>query len=188
MAAVLVAPQRNVEPLREPAPRPLRVRARPVCSGCRGMNRMALISVDVDELTDVLRAAAPKESGAFFLLREGRGARGRRLLAVDPVFPTGDTWETQAEGQLRPTAQWISAAISKATAERSGLLFVHSHPDPGHPIGLSPIDRSAVLSLAETIGPLLEGPFAAAVVHPEGWAGVVVDEGELVTIERIVSV
>jgi hypothetical protein len=148
------------------------------------MNRLALIQVDVDELLDVLHHAEPQESGAFFLLREGRGVRGRRLLGVDPIFPPGDAWEAQHEDQLRPSARWISTAISKAVTERAGLLFVHSHPDPGHPVGFSPTDRSAILSLAETIGPILEGPFAAAVVHPEGWAGTVVEEGVLARSSR----
>jgi hypothetical protein len=135
-----------------------------------------------------LRNAEPHESGAFFLLREGRGVHGRRLLAVDPIFPTGGAWEAQHEDQLRPSARWISVAISRAVSEHAGLLFVHSHPDPGHPIGFSPTDCSAILSLAETIGPILEGPFAAAVVHPEGWAAAVVEGRMLAPIERIVSV
>ena len=152
------------------------------------MNRLALVSVDVADLLDVLRDAAPRESGAFFLLREGRGVRGRRLLAADPVFPTGDAWERQAEGQLRPGARWISSAVSKAVDQRAGLLFVHSHPDPLHPIGFSAVDASSILSLGATLGPILDGPFAAAVVHPEGWAGALVEEEQLSPIERIVSV
>ena len=152
------------------------------------MNRLALLDADVDELLDVLHDAQPRESGAFFLLREGCGLRGRRLLAVDPIFPTDDVWEAQHEGQLRPSARWVSVAISRAVAEHAGLLFVHSHPDPGHPVGFSPLDRSTILSLAETIGPILEGPFAAAVVHPEGWAGAVVEEATLAPLGRIVSV
>jgi molybdopterin/thiamine biosynthesis adenylyltransferase len=152
------------------------------------MNRLAIVSVDVEDLLDVLHDAAPRESGAFFLLREGRGVRGRRLLAADPVFPAGGAWERQAEGQLRPGARWISSAVSKAVEQRTGLLFVHSHPDPLHPIGFSSVDVSSMLSLGATIGPILEGPFAAAVVHPEGWAGALVDEEQLSPIERIVSV
>ena len=152
------------------------------------MNRLVLLHIDCDELNDILRAAAPRESGAFFLLREGRGARGRRLLAVDPMFPPEDAWEDQHENQLRPSARWISAAISNAVTNRAGLLFVHSHPDPLHPIGFSSIDRSSIASLAETVGPILEGPFAAAVVHPEGWAAAVVDGGTLQDVPRIVSI
>jgi hypothetical protein len=152
------------------------------------MNRLALLQVDVDELVDLLNAAAPRESGAFLLLRDGRGIRGRRLLAVDPIFPPDDAWDRQHEGQLRPSARWISAAISRAVTEHAGLLFVHSHPDPGHPIGFSPIDRRAILALAETISPILEGPFGAAVAHPEGWAACVIEAGELRPVDRIVSV
>ncbi len=152
------------------------------------MNRLALISVDAHELLDVLYDAAPQESGAFFLVREGSGARGRRLLAVDPIFPSADVWERQGEGQLRPSARWISAAVSRAVTEHAGLLFVHSHPDPRHPVGFSQIDRSSILSLAETIGPILEGPFAAAVAHPKGWAAGVVEDGRLIRIERVASI
>jgi hypothetical protein len=152
------------------------------------VNRLALMHVDVAELGAVLRQAEPRETGAFFLLREGRGVRGRRFLAVDPIFPTDSAWEDQQEGRLRPKAQWISAAISKAANEGAGLLFVHSHPDPGHPLGFSPTDRSALAALGGTISPILDGPFAAAVVHPEGWAAAVIEDDELTPIERIVAV
>ena len=151
------------------------------------MNRLAFIQVDLDKLLDIMRDAEPQESGAFFLLREGRGARGRRLLASDPVFPRGDAWEVQQQDQLRPSARWISGAVSKAITEHAGLLFVHSHPDPGQPIGLSPADRSSITSLAQTIAPMLEGPFAAAVVHPEGWAASVWEHSGFSPVDRIVS-
>jgi hypothetical protein len=151
------------------------------------MNRLALLQVDVDELHDLLRAAEPNESGAFLLLREGRGKRGTRFLATDPIIPPDDAWERQGESQLRPSARWISAAISKAVSNKAGLLFVHSHPDPGYPIGFSAVDLTAIAALAETIGPILEGPFAAAVVHPEGWAASVIDGDQLVPIPSIIS-
>lgn len=77
------------------------------------MNRLVFIQVDLDELLDIVHDAEPRETGAFFLLREGRGAHGRRLLAAEPLFPTGDAWEAQREDQLRPSARWISAAISR---------------------------------------------------------------------------
>src|SRR6266496_1956317 len=159
MEKVLLAPQRHLESSRKPAARSLRVHAGALRPGSGRVNRLAFIQVDVDELLDVLHGAEPRESGAFFLLRAGRGTLGRRLLAADPIFPLGDVWEAQQEDQLRPSAQWISSAISKAVTEHSGLLFVHSHPDPGHPIGFSPADRSSITSLAQTIAPMLEGPF-----------------------------
>jgi hypothetical protein len=55
------------------------------------VNRIALLQVDIEEMEDVLRASAPLEEGCFMLLREGRGTRGRRLMALDPILlpPTG---------------------------------------------------------------------------------------------------
>lgn len=152
------------------------------------MTRLSLLQVDVAELLEVLRADAPRESGAFFLLREGRGARTRRFIAVDPIFPPHDAWDTQREDQLRPSGRWVSAAVSKAISEQAGLLFVHSHPDPGHPLGFSEADRVAIHSLAHTLGPILEGPFGAAIVHPGGWAACVVEGAALRPVQRIVSI
>ncbi len=152
------------------------------------MNRLALLQIDVDEVTDVLSASAPLEDGCFLLLREGIGARGRRLLAVDPLFAPDDVWEVQGRGQLRPSARWISAIISRAVSTEAGLLFVHSHPYPGHPIGFSQTDLSAILALAKTIGPILDGPFGAAVVHPGGWIAAVVDDAGLRPVDRVLSV
>ena len=152
------------------------------------MNRLVLVQPDTTEVADILRRAEPRESGAFLLLHEGRGATGRRLLATDPIFPPEDAWESQERHQLRPSSRWISAAVSKAVTEHAGLLFIHSHPAPDHPVGFSPTDRSAIGSLARTIGPILEGPFGAAVVHPEGWAAVVAEDDQLVPVERITSI
>lgn len=152
------------------------------------MNRLALLQIDVAEITDILLGSAPLEDGCFLLLREGRGVSGRRLLAVDPIFAPADGWEAQAPDQLRPSARWISATISRAVEEKAGLLFIHSHPNPAYPVGFSSTDRSAMVSLAETIGPILEGPFAAAVVHPHGWVAAVVEEGGLRLIDRIVAI
>lgn len=152
------------------------------------MIRLALLQADVDELTALLDDAAPFESGAFLLLREGRGRSGRRLLASDLILPGDDSWERQNEGQLRPSARWISASISRAIAADAGLLFVHSHPDPGYPVGFSAVDVRAIGALGETIGPILPGPFAAAVVHPEGWAAAVVDGDSMVEVSRITAV
>lgn len=152
------------------------------------MNRLALLQVDVDELLHIVHAAEPNESGAFFLLREGCGVLGRRFVAADPMFPSEGAWDRQLEGQLRPSARWVSAAISKAIANNAGLLFIHSHPDPRYPLGFSSADRGAIAALADTIVPMLEGPFAAAVVHPEGWAAGVVQAGGLVPLTSIVSV
>lgn len=152
------------------------------------MIRLAVLQESAETLKNHLALHAPLETGAFCLLREGLGANGVRLLAGEVMLPDPNSWELQEEGVLRPTAQCISTAISRAITGRAGLLFVHSHPDSSFPPTLSSIDRSAFLALARTIAPMLEGPFAAAVVHPEGWSGMLWSDGRLRLIERIVSV
>jgi len=152
------------------------------------MIRLAVLQETAEALSNHLALHAPLEAGAFCLLRQGRGTDGLRLLATHALLPEADAWELQGEGVLRPTARYISAAISRAITAQAGLLFVHSHPDPTFPSGLSSVDRSAFKALARTLAPMLEGPFAAAVVHPEGWSGVLWSDGRLCPIERIMGV
>ncbi len=152
------------------------------------MIRLAVLQEAAEAVRDHLALHVPLEAGAFCLLRQGRGRDGLRLLATHALLPEADAWELQGEGVLRPTARYISAAISRAITAQAGLLFVHSHPDPTFPSGLSAVDRSAFEALARTLAPMLDGPFAAAVVHPEGWSGMLWSDGILRPIERIVSV
>jgi hypothetical protein len=152
------------------------------------MIRLAVLERDAKAVRHLLAAAQPKEQGCFLLLRDGRASEGRRLVALDLLLPPDDAWEGQTEGHLRPSARWISAAVSRAVSQRAGLLFIHSHPDSDHPVGLSRRDRSAIASLGAAIAPVLEGPFAAVAVHPEGWAGEVWDGPRLGRIDRLVSV
>ena len=78
--------------------------------------------------------------------------------------------------------------ISRATTEESGLLFIHSHPRAEHPAGFSGVDSGSLEALGETIAPMLDGPFAAAVVHEASWAGATWQSGRIFPIARIVSV
>jgi molybdopterin/thiamine biosynthesis adenylyltransferase len=152
------------------------------------MTRLALHEPPTRILEQHLRASAPLEDGAFYLLREGHGPHDRRLLASELILPPPDAWEEQGEGILRPSARWLSAVVGRAIEANAGLLFVHSHPDANHPASLSPIDTDAMYALGATIGPMLHAPFAGAVVHESGWAGVVWNHGELDSIASIVSV
>lgn len=151
------------------------------------MIRLVLREADVVELELQLAAAAPEEDGAFFLLREGSGVQGTRLVAGEMIPPPKGAWERQAEGQLRPSAQWLSAVISAAVNAKAGLLFVHSHPGALHPAELSAVDEFAVESLGDTLSAILDGPFAATVVHRSSWAGVLWEAGELRPLDTITS-
>ncbi len=102
------------------------------------MNRLVLLDKVTDSITRHLAASAPSEEGAFCLLRQGVGPGGSRLLATEVLLPPPGAWECQERDQLRPTAQWLSAAIGRAIEAQAGLLFLHSHPDPRYPLGFSP--------------------------------------------------
>jgi hypothetical protein len=152
------------------------------------MIRLALLEQTANELQWLLEESAPDESGAFCLLREGKGRQGSRLIATEVLLPPQDAWERQGRGILRPKAKWISAAISCAVRAHAGLLFVHSHPDPCFPLGLSLTDLNAFNSLARNLVPTFDGPFGAAVVHPAGWAGVVWSGSSITPIAAIYKV
>jgi hypothetical protein len=150
--------------------------------------RLALHDPPTRDLEQQLRASAPLEDGAFYVLREGRGVDGRRLLATELLPPPPGAWETQGKGILRPSTRWLTVVISRAVEGRAGLLFVHSHPDADHPAGFSAVDTDAIMALGATVAPILEGPFAAAVVHETGWVGTLWNDGQLEPIERIIAV
>ncbi len=150
------------------------------------MNTLVYLDRAAEVITRHLAASAPREEGAFCLLRQGRTAMGTRLLVTDVILPPPGAWESQRRDQLRPTARWLSAAIGRAIEAKTGLLFLHSHPDPRYPVGFSPVDRSAFMTLARDLAPMLDGPLAAGVVHPHGWSGVVWSDGLLQPVERIV--
>ena len=152
------------------------------------MIRLALAEEVARQLHERFLKPGTKEDGAFCLVREGKGRGGTRLLASEVLWPPANAWERQEVDMLRPSAQWISAAVSMAVQARAGLMFVHSHPNPAFPPGLSCVDQSSFRSLAETLNPTVDGPFAALVVHPQAWAGVVWREGHTEPINRIVGV
>ncbi len=151
------------------------------------MIRLALSDQDAKEFRHHFLAAAPFETGAFFLLRHGVHASGTRLVASQPYFPGISEWDHAGEHQLRPSARLLSAMVSRAQSERSGLLFVHSHPNPDHPPGFSPSDRMALHSLAQVMPKLLDGPFAAAVASRTGWAGEWYEDGQWYAIDRVTA-
>jgi len=152
------------------------------------MTRLAFLEAIAKTLKEHLLQSGDNEQGAFCLIRVGNGHSGPRLLATEALLPPPDAWESQEKDQLRPSARWISSAISLAIQAQSGLMFIHSHPDPRYPIGFSTADNIAFSSLAKTIAPMLDGPFVGVVMHPAGWAGVRWSEGRMVTIDSIVSV
>ena len=128
-----------------------------------------------------------REEGAFCVVRQGRTAMGTRLLVTDVILPTPGAWERQGQDQLRPSARGFRRHWPRHRGQ-SRTLFLHSHPDARFPVEMSLADRIAFTTLARDLAPMLDGPFAAAVVHPYGWSGTLWSDGVLQPIEHMMSV
>lgn len=135
------------------------------------MNRLLFDAQGFELLDDHLTRARPAEDGAFILFRVGRGTEGTRLLVTEILLPNDDSWDARGAHNLRPSGQWLSAAIGAALEENCGLAFIHSHPNEHHPPNLSPIDERTSKEWSISITPTLQAPFASLVWTPNGVAG-----------------
>lgn len=152
------------------------------------MNRLILPENLVNQLANHLEKSLPNEEGAFFTIRHSETVSGSRIVADKLLLPEPGDWEIQKPYQLRPSGQWLSAMISHATESKTGLLFVHSHPSKLHPYGFSPTDLSSIYALGDTIAPMLDGPFMAAVVHKGQWAAATWSSSGLKDVDVIASI
>lgn len=152
------------------------------------MIRLAVPAHAVAELEARFAAGVPEEEGALFLLREGRGVEGSRLVTGEMLPTPKDAWEVRDEGRLRPSARWLSAALSNALGAGAGLLFVHSHPGVAGPAELSPLDESALQDLGGALAGTIDGPFAVAAVHEHSWAGALWSEEGLQPLGTIAAI
>ncbi len=142
------------------------------------MVRLVFLRSVWDELSSHLQDAAPSEDGAFLLIDLGQGSAGSRLTVSEIILPPENAWESRCNHNLRPSGQWLSAAIGAAIDSGSGLAFVHSHPDSHHPPELSWIDKATSKDWARTLVPTLQAPFASLVWTPSdisGWLFVEAD-------------
>jgi len=123
------------------------------------------------ELTNLFEASGREEVGAYFLFKVGNGKRDTRVLVSRVIPPPDSAWETKQNDRLRPSGQWLSAALGEAINDAAGIGFIHSHPAIDHPPELSPIDLETSRAWANTIVPLVEVPFLSLVWSPRGVAG-----------------
>lgn len=139
----------------------------------------------LSDLRDRFSSSAPLEDGCFALLGEARSAQGSPdLILVNLIAPMDDEWEDRGADSIAPTSSYINRASIAADVRGLGLAFLHSHPDPGHPAGLSFIDRTSTHKLFRNLSSILPGkPLASIVFTPDSFAGTAVVEGE----ERQVS-
>lgn len=149
------------------------------------MNRLLVPRELLDIVGQHLDAAAPLEEGLFLLAKSGRTADGVRLVAFDVLLPEADSWDRQGSSELTPSGQWLSVAMSHACARSAGLVLVHSHPNPWHPVGLSQLDLDTFRHLAPALEDVTEHPFAMVAVSSGGWSGSVSRHGLRQELHRI---
>lgn len=135
------------------------------------MLRVSVANTVWREFEALIRASGDEEVGAFFLYRTGSGVRDSRLLVYRLLTPGDTAWEVREGDRLRPSGQWLSAAIGAAIGDDAAIGFIHTHPSTSHPSALSPIDLDTSRTWARTIVPLVGAPFLSLVWSPQGVAG-----------------
>jgi molybdopterin/thiamine biosynthesis adenylyltransferase len=121
-----------------------------------------------------LRDAYPEETGTFALISEVRlGAPESDIVVRGLVLPSPLDWASKGDDWLTPTTAYINRAVVSASRIGVGLAFVHSHPSPEHPTGLSGIDEISTAKLFGNLSSILGAvPLASLVFTPTTFAGV----------------
>lgn len=71
---------------------------------------------------------APKEGLAFLCCQEGRGQRGRHLLARRLVLPRSGDLDVQSPGGVTATGAFLKRVVAYCAEGRQHLVPIHSHP------------------------------------------------------------
>jgi molybdopterin-synthase adenylyltransferase len=142
----------------------------------------------LDQLTSHIKAAEPEETGTFALV--GAVKRGRDtpdLVVHSLLLPAPSEWAAKGEDWLTPSTSYINRATVAADRGGLGLAFIHSHPSPNHPAGLSWVDEDSTRRLMGNLLQILgDVPMASLVFTPNSFAGVVKYPGqELVRCDRL---
>lgn len=132
-----------------------------------------------DTLTGHLMAAAPEETGTLALLGACHGEGPIPDLVVRELLPPeSDEWEGKGEDWLTPTTSYLNRAAVAADRLHLGVAFIHSHPNPNHPAGLSAVDRHSTRKMFSNMGDVLgRVPLASLVFTSKSFAGVAIIGG-----------
>lgn len=144
----------------------------------------------LDRLRAHLQAAAPEETGTFALVGSiRRGDPEADITVRELVLPVEGDWSDAGEDHLTPTTSYINRATVAAESLGLGVAFVHSHPSPLHPAGLSWIDEVSTRKLFNNIGKILgQVPLASMVFTPQSFSGVAQVGDSPATSREIVSI
>jgi hypothetical protein len=147
---------------------------------------LAISERAAERISSSLLAAAPAESGMFALAHLVTRGAGTRIVVGSPLWDV--ELAQQKAGRVEPSGRMISAAVSAANHERSGLAFVHTHPGDSRPPRLSSLDHETTIRLGAAFDDLLDGPFASLVVSPGGWGGELYQDGDLLPLDSLAVV
>jgi len=142
------------------------------------VDRLILEMATWRSLDRQFRAAAPLESGAFFLVRPGQIGASTRLLASTVFLSPDGGWEEASAHRLTPTGSWLSLVLGEALRLGTGIGFIHSHPDAAHPPELSALDLETSRGWAHSFSKSAPGPFVSLVWSSGHAAGVWFERGD----------
>lgn len=133
------------------------------------------------DLTKFLFDAAPRENGCFLLANSYRTKNTSVLLVTGMVRPTADSWNYSSRRSLEPNSLYVSKSVATADAAKSGLIFVHTHPDPRHPATFSMIDEKSNKRMFANLSSILpDTPLGSLVFSKHGICGVVFEENGII--------
>lgn len=126
------------------------------------------------------------ENGCFLLTNSYRTKKESVLLVTDVIRPTDDSWNHMTGNALEPNSVYINRCVMTADSIDSGLMFVHTHPNPLHPSTFSRIDEKTNHLLFANISQILPGkPVGSLVFSRRGICGAIFDGGAVHAVSKI---
>lgn len=138
------------------------------------------------ELREFLFSTAPRENGCFLTANYSKS--GNTLLVTGFMKPDGESWNTMGEHALEPTSSYTNDCVVAADFNNASLIFVHTHPNSGHPSRFSPIDEDSNNRIFANLSQILtDRPLGSLVFSRNGIYGVVHHRGNLQPVSSYIS-
>lgn len=140
-----------------------------------------------NDMRSSLLSTSPSENGCFLLANQLRiNSKRDVLLVTRAIYPSPDSWNYNSEDSLEPKSSYINQAVVMADFDKSGLIFIHTHPSPYHPVTFSAIDESSNKKIFANLSQILpDTPLGSLVLSRKELYGVVYSEGSLRLINRV---
>jgi len=130
---------------------------------------------------------APSENGCFLLTNSYKTKNGKPVLLVNKIIkPNKDSWNRSGEHSLEPSSTFINQCVVDADQSRSGLVFVHTHPNSLHPARFSPIDEESNGRIFANLSQIItDKSLGSLVFSRHGICGVVFEKGKIQPVSDI---